>query len=138
MRFKRLQQDAKLPEVNLIPMLNVMMGVLAFFVTITMTLSAQLMLEMQLPSDADDVPPEALAAFPDPLIVELNRQEQLFIKDRPASLEQLQQEIQIYLQKNPKGSVFLKPDRQLSYETVMKILGEMKAVGRDRVSLAIE
>ena len=138
MRFKRLQQDAKLPEVNLIPMLNVMMGVLAFFVTITMTLSAQLMLEMQLPSDADDVPPEALAAFPDPLIVELNRQEQLFIKDRPASLEQLQQEIQIYLQKNPKGSVFLKPDRQLSYETVMKILGEMEAVGRDRVSLAIE
>ena len=138
MRFKRLQQDAKLPEVNLIPMLNVMMGVLAFFVTITMTLSAQLMLEMQLPSDADDVPPEALAAFPDPLIVEMNRQEQLFIKDRPASLEQLQQEIQIYLQKNPKGSVFLKPDRQLSYETVMKILGEMEAVGRDRVSLAIE
>lgn len=138
MRFKRLKQEAKLPEVNLIPMLNVMMGVLAFFVTITMTLSAQLMLEMQLPSDADDVPPEALAGFPDPLIVELTRQEQLLLDNRTVSMTQLQPAIQTYLQQNPKGSVFLKPDRQLSYEVVMKVLGEMKTVGRDRVSLAID
>ncbi|PSB68311.1 biopolymer transporter ExbD, partial [filamentous cyanobacterium CCP1] len=40
MRFKHRQQS-QLPEVNLIPMLNVMMGILAFFVMITMMLTTQ-------------------------------------------------------------------------------------------------
>jgi biopolymer transport protein ExbD len=47
MRFKQ-EQSSKLPQVDLIPMLNVMMGILAFFVMITMSLGSEQLIEVQL------------------------------------------------------------------------------------------
>ncbi len=134
MRFKQ-QTTAKLPEINLIPMLNVMMGILAFFVMITMTLTAQQSVDIQLPNP-DSADPSQNA--PDPVIVELNPQGQTVINDQTLSQAQLTQQIQLYLSQNPQGFVILKADRQLPYELVVQQLQEMRQIGGDRVSLAIE
>ena len=72
MRFKQ-RQSAKLPEVNLIPMLNLMMGILAFFVMITMTLSNEKLWQVQLPGQQAD-PAVADVTLPDSFIVELDAQ----------------------------------------------------------------
>jgi biopolymer transport protein ExbD len=42
------------------------------------------------------------------------------------------------LQKNPQGAVVLNADRKLPYEQVVQVLGKMRDIGGDRVSLAIE
>jgi biopolymer transport protein ExbD len=46
--------------------------------------------------------------------------------------------MQDYLQKNPNGAVVLNADRKLPYEQVVQLLGRMRDIGGDRVSLAIE
>jgi biopolymer transport protein ExbD len=46
--------------------------------------------------------------------------------------------MQAYLQQHPEGAVVLNADRKLPYEEVVKVLGKMRDIGGDRVSLAIE
>jgi biopolymer transport protein ExbD len=43
-----------------------------------------------------------------------------------------------YLSKNQLGSIVLKADRNLPYEQVVQVLGKMRDVGGDRVSLALD
>lgn len=135
MRFKR-QRTSHLPEVNLVPMLDVLMTVLTFFIIVSMTLTTQQGIDVQLPSRAENAPSPA-ADSPRPFVVRLSHQG-ITVDDRPISKAQLSQPIQDYLVQNPKGLVALVAAPDVPYEQVVELLGEMKAIGQDRVFLAIE
>lgn len=136
MRFKH-QQDAKLPQVDLIPMLNVMMGILAFFVMITMTLGSEQFIEVQLPAERpEDAPPSTLPT--DPFIVELVGENDITLNGDPVDPDGLRAEMQAYLDQDPGHVVFILPGQDLPYEVVMQFLGTMRDIGGDRVSLAID
>jgi biopolymer transport protein ExbD len=136
MRFKQ-EQNSKLPQVDLIPMLNVMMGILAFFVMITMTLGSEQFIEVQLPAEQEaEAEPPPLPA--DPFIVELVGENEVQLNGQPTDMVSLKVQMEAYLGRNPDNVVFLLPNQDLPYEQVMQFLGEMRAVGGDRVSLAIE
>ena len=128
--------NSQMPEINLVPMMDVLMTILTFFIIISMTLSPQQRaVNINLPSTnagANEL------KIPDPLVVSLTRQGQLAIADKPVTEAQLNQQMQAYLQTNSQGAVVLKADRQLPYEQVVQVLGKMRDVGGDRVSLAID
>ena len=134
MRFKN-RNEARLPEVNLIPMMDVLMTVLTFFIVISMTLTIEQGVEVELPNSSESA---AVAAGPDPLIVQLDPQGQLLVNNQPASKEQLSPQIQSYLGSNKEGFVVLQASPDLPYQDVVRLLGDLKEVGGDRVSLAIE
>ncbi|MBD1850866.1 biopolymer transporter ExbD [Leptolyngbya sp. FACHB-711] len=135
MRFKRKHRSGSLPEVNLVPMLDVLMTVLTFFIIVSMTLATQQGVQVQLPSNQPATPAEPQ---PEPLIVQMQAENQLLLNNQPIAKAELLPNIQAYLEKTPKGAIVLQADQKLSYEQVIQILGEMKDVGGDRVSLAIE
>jgi Biopolymer transport protein len=69
MRTRTQKNYGEIPEINLIPMMNVMMGILAFFVMITATLRNLQAVDVSIPSSkASPSPHEVL---PEPMIVEL-------------------------------------------------------------------
>jgi len=119
-------------------MLNVMMGILAFFVMITMTLSQQKSLEIQLPQKAGNQQEIELSDLKNQFVVDLDAQGQASQDQEPMASEVLQTQIRQYLQDNPQGNVYLKPSPKLSYETMIQKLEQMRAVGGDRVSLIVE
>lgn len=135
MRFKAKQQGSQMPELNLVPMMDVIMTILTFFIIVSMTLTSQRSVNVTLPSaeaGADEI------KAPDPLVVGLNTQGQILLQDKPATEAQLSTQMQAYLAQNPKGAVILNADRKVPYEQVAKLLGVMRDVGGDRVSLAID
>ncbi len=70
MNFKTQQKSSsQVPEINLVPMMDVLMTILTFFIIISMTLSSQQRaLNVTLPStDGEGVSLDA----PDPLVVSL-------------------------------------------------------------------
>jgi biopolymer transport protein ExbD len=136
MRFKHRVQSGKMPEVNLIPMLNVMMGILAFFVMITMMLTNEQGVEVQLPAGENAPPPED--APPPVLVVELNAQGQFFVEEEPFEQQQLESQLRFFLRQDEEAFVVLQADETLPYERVLQTLAELKAIGGDRVSLGIE
>jgi biopolymer transport protein ExbD len=135
MRFKQGKHSSQLPEMNLVPMLDVLMTVLTFFIIVSMTLAIDKSVEVPLPSQASPSP--SAQKEPDPLVVELSKQG-IKIKDQPVPQPQLLPQIKSYLAQTPKGIVVLQADLQVPYEQVIQLLGEMRTVGGDRVSLAID
>ncbi len=123
-----------MPEVNLVPMMDVIMTILTFFIIISMTLSDFQSVNVSLPN-TDKSSKEKL---PDPLIVAMNKQGQMSLRNQPVTQDQLAQQVVTYLQKNPKGAVVLRADKQLTYEKVVQVFSAVQQVGGDRVSLAVE
>lgn len=136
MRFKSKHQGSQLPELNLVLMMDVIMTIMTFFIVVSMTLSSNPQgVDVTLPSADTGVTEQNT---PDPLIVGLNQQGEIWLGNKPVNEAQLAEQMQSYLVQNPKGAVLLKAERKLPYEQVVKVLGKMRDVGGDRVSLAIE
>lgn len=133
-RFRASQ--SQMPEINLVPMMDVLMTILTFFIIISMTLTAQQQsVNIDLPSTnagANEL------KTPDPLIVGLTNRGTLEVANKPVTEAQLSRQMQAYLQTNPNGAVVLQADKKLPYEQVVQVLGKMRDVGGDRVSLAID
>lgn len=136
MRLKKGKDSNQLPEMNLVPMLDVLMTVLTFFIIISMTLAVDKTMEVQLPTNAAPAasPPQP---EPDPLVVEMTKQG-LTVKEQPITPPQLAPQVKTYLAQNPKGIAVLRADPRVPYEQVIRVLGEMQSVGGDRVSLALD
>ena len=143
MRFKNRHQDSRIPQVNLVPMMDVLMTVLTFFIIISMTLTGRQLLDINLPRSATNADSQAQSGNPGtdrptPLIVGLNLQGELILDSQPASVEQLSQRLQEHLAQHPNGILVLKADRELPYEKVAQMLDILRDIGGDRVSLAVE
>jgi biopolymer transport protein ExbD len=140
MRFRAQQQrQNSMPEVNLVPMMDVIMTILTFFIILTMTMSNFQSVDIRLPGRGDSKSAGAGGDKPtEPLIIGLNIQGQLSSKQTgPIDRSQLTQQIQAYLQKAPEGVVILNADKDVPYEQVVQVLSVMRDVGGGRVSLAI-
>ncbi|MBW4471784.1 MAG: biopolymer transporter ExbD [Stenomitos rutilans HA7619-LM2] len=135
MKFKAQQQGSQMPEPNLVPMMDVILTVLTFFIIVSMTLTSFQAVDVPLPSTDKGVSKEKPI---EPIIIAMNRQGQVLMNNTPVSDTQLAQLIVTYLQKNPKGTVVLKADKGVTYEKVVQVLGTLRDIGGDRVSLAIE
>ena len=136
MRFKSQHKTSQMPELNLVPMMDVIMTILIFFIIVSMTLTnRQNAINVTLPSAGKGL---SAQKTPDPLVVSLKEQGQLFLGNQPISEAQLSEPMQAYLQQHPQGAVVLNADRKLPYEQVVQLLGRMRDIGGDRVSLAIE
>ncbi len=136
MRFRE-NRDTPPPQVDLIPMLTVMMGVLAFFVVVTLTLGNEQLIDMKLPAaQQEDAPPPQLTTKP--FLVSLEPNGAILLNNQPIDKEALKAQMETYLGQRADHTVYLLPNRELPYEEVAQFLGEMREIGGDRVSLAIE
>jgi biopolymer transport protein ExbD len=135
MRLKNQHKRNEMPELNLVPMMDVVMTILIFFVLVSMSLSNFQAVDVSLPSSekgsSGNVPVE-------PLVVGVDRQGQMIINSVVVNESQMGQQVVTFLQQNPKGTVVLKADKALSYDQVVKAIGVLRDVGGDRVSLAVE
>lgn len=135
MKSKARQRSSSMPEINLVPMMDVIMTILTFFIILSMTLTDFQSVDISLPNSQSGASQEEP---PDPLVVGLNQQGQILLDGTPTDRDRLSQQISTYLQQNPKGTVVLKADKDLAYQRVMQVLGTLKELGGERVSLAIE
>ncbi|MBE9059642.1 biopolymer transporter ExbD [cf. Phormidesmis sp. LEGE 11477] len=136
MRFRHTE-DNGIPTIDLIPMLTVMMGVLAFFVVVSVSLGSEELIQVDLPPEQTEETPNDTDSVQDPFVVEMDETGQRLLNGNPIEPETLAIEIESYLAQNADSIVYLIPSRQLPYEQVVQFLGDMRAVGGERVSLAL-
>ena len=137
MRFSHRNSVSKIPEVNLVPMMDVLMTVLTFFIIISMTLTSQDIVSVDLP-ETDQPSTGSGDAVVDPFVIGLNREGEILLAERPIAIAELTAEVGRYLSDNPDGTVRIKADRTLQYDEVATLLSTLQEIGGNRVSLAIE
>jgi biopolymer transport protein ExbD len=138
MRFKHKSRGSQIVQVNLVPLIDILATVLIFFVVISMTLTSQqsgINIELPTTSKSSGVAQEE---SPEPLVVGLSKKGEVLVENKAVSQAELAVKIQTYLQEKPEGAIILKADKQIAYEQVIKLLANMKEIGGDRVSLAID
>ena len=139
MRTRR-RRPTRIPEVNLVPMMDVLMTVLIFFVLISMGLTGVQISGVRLPQSvvgADEAVTDKSAEV-QPLVIGLTADKTLVLAGEPTDLASLGPAIQAYFAENPDGSLMLKADRALPYDDIAALLSELRTLGGRRVSLAVE
>ena len=138
MRSRRTFQS-KIPEVNLVPMMDVLMTVLTFFIIISMTLTGRQLIGIDIPDSVEGTDEaETEAETVGALIVGLNADGEIIFEDQKVDFRQLTQRIRTYFSENPNGRLVLKADRELPYSEVANFLTDLRDIGSNRVSLAVE
>lgn len=136
----RHRRDSRVPEVNLVPMMDVLMTVLIFFVIISMGLTGVQINGVTLPrsvNSADEVISET-DDDAEPLTIGLTNGKELILEGEPIEISELAPVVQAYFTDNPNGSLMLKADRNLPYDDIAELLSELRKIGGRRVSLAVE
>jgi biopolymer transport protein ExbD len=118
----------------------VLMAILTFFIVISMTLTTgQNTIGVNLPQTENGTKTNTKnSKEPEPLIVGMNQQGQILIQSKPIENAQLEAQLKAYFQKSPQGLVVLQADKTLTYEKLAQVLGRIRAIGGDRVALAID
>lgn len=137
MRRKFGQQNggSQMPEVNLVPMMDVVMTILTFFIIVSMTLTSyQSSLNVQLPSTDKKVDNEKPT---DPLILQLAADGRLVIEGSPVESTNLGARLTDYFGRNPEGLVVLQADKKMPYDKIEKVLRDIRAANVYKVALQL-
>lgn len=129
---------SKVPEVNLVPMMDVLMTVLTFFVIISMDLNGIRVLGLNLPQGVVAGTDAAAVQRAKPLVLGLTVEGQTVIAGEPVDAEQMAEAIRTYFAEHPDGSLMLQADRDLPYREVSQLLAKLRRTGGKRVHLAVE
>ena len=140
MRFKN-HVRSDIPEVNVLPMLNLLMGVLAFFVVVSLSLSGSQVAGVKVPKSEEAGGSnvfEGESSKVRPLSVGLSNSGEVFLEGEKIELAALAPAINQYFEENPTGSVILQADEELEFEKIKVVMSALKDVGSDRIGLAFE
>jgi biopolymer transport protein ExbD len=134
MAMRRKPTTVKLPQVNLIPMLDVLMSVLTFFVIITMSFSGPVIQDVQTPqaSHSDGEP-----VTHGPLVLGVNARGEMIYDGKPITADSLKETVRQYLAQNPQGQIIFKADRRLPYRQIATVLAHLADAGGDQISFTI-
>jgi biopolymer transport protein ExbD len=134
-KFGQQHGSSQMPEVNLVPMMDVVMTILTFFIIVSMTLTSyQSSLNVQLPSTdkkVDNAKPT------DPLILQLAADGKLVIEGSPVEPTNLGARLTDYFGRNPEGLVVLQADKKMPYDKIEKVLRDIRAANVYKVALQL-
>ena len=131
-RLERRPEAQPMSEINVTPLVDVMLVLLVIFMLTAPLLTSAVRLE--LPSA--DVPPAA--ATPAPLTLALDAQGALFLNDRPMSPEQLRVRLQDVARLNPETELQLRADQALAYGKVVEVMALAQKAGLSRIGFVAQ
>ena len=133
MRIRDFRADDE-PEINLVPLIDVILILIIFFV-VTTTFDARSVLKLQLPQ-ANGEPSEASAKA---LSVLVNAEGRYFVQDREAlrtDLESLKRTIVEVAGEDRKRPVLLRADARTPHQSVVTALDAVGQLGFRQISIA--
>jgi biopolymer transport protein TolR len=128
-RFERRRSSRPICEINVTPMVDVMLVMLVIFM-----ITAPLMttgVEVDLPKTKAAV----LQEQDQPIAVTVDRQGRIFVRDREVALTDLASQVMVVARNNPDTRVFVRGDQAIRYGNVMTVIGTLHSAGLRKVAL---
>jgi biopolymer transport protein TolR len=128
----RNQRYRPMSEINVTPMVDVMLVLLVIFMV------AAPLLTVGVPVDLPQTQAPAINQPQEPLVITVNASGQMFLQNDSIADDQLIPRLQAITKANPNADIYVRGDRQINYGRVMQIMGMVSAAGFDKVSLITE
>src|SRR6185369_14311691 len=131
---RRHRRRPVMSEINVTPMVDVMLVLLIIFMV-----SAPL-LTVGVPLDLPQTQAKSLDQDKNPLTLSVNVKGQVFLNDTEINLDELVPKLKAIT--DARGGlderIFVRGDKKVDYGTVMKVMGRLSAAGYRRVALVTE
>jgi biopolymer transport protein TolR len=131
---RRGRRKAVMAEINVTPMVDVMLVLLIIFMV-----SAPL-LTVGVPLDLPQTQAKSLDQDKNPLSLSVNVKGQVFLNDAEIALDDLVPKLKAITDARggPDERIFVRGDKKVDYGTVMRVMGRLSAAGFRRVALVTE
>ena len=131
---RRGRRKAVMAEINVTPMVDVMLVLLIIFMV-----SAPL-LTVGVPLDLPQTQAKSLDQDKNPLTLSVNVKGQVFVNDAEVALDDLVAKLKAITDARggPEERILVRGDKKIDYGTVMKVMGRLSAAGFRRVSLVTD
>jgi biopolymer transport protein ExbD len=119
------------PQINIVPMIDVIFAILAFFIMSTLFLTRQEGLLVNLPTAQTATPQKSSRAT-----VTIDRQGQLFLNREAIALEQLEMAL---TKQRPPGqdlTVVLNADGAVTHDRVIAVMDELRKIPGTRLAMS--
>jgi biopolymer transport protein TolR len=133
--FGRLERNAgsrPMSDINMTPLIDVMLVLLVIFMITAPLMTSSLKLE--LPKTEGARPSDA----PLFIAVAINQQGQLYLGDEAVSAEQLMQRAREAARRDPQTEVQLRADSRVPYGRVAELIGLVQDAGLSRIGFVTE
>ncbi len=131
---RRRRRKPVMSEINVTPMVDVMLVLLIIFMV-----SAPL-LTVGVPLDLPQTQAKGLDQDKEPLTISVDTQGKVFLQDSEISVDDLVPKLKAVTE--ARGGlderIFVRGDRRVDYGTVMRVMGRLSAAGFRRVALVTE
>jgi biopolymer transport protein TolR len=123
------RQTRAMSEINVTPMVDVMLVLLIIFMVTAPLLTSGV--EVDLPEATS----AAIKGEDEPLAVSVNAQGSIFVQDTEVTLETLAARLAAVSDRNEDLRIFVRGDRAIDYGRVMQVVGAINAAGYRKVAL---
>ncbi len=119
-------------DINVTPFVDVMLVLLIIFmVTAPMMMQG---VEVNLPKTTT----KSIKTREDPLILSVNKAQEIFIENRRIKLEDLEPKVKSIFKYRRDKEILLRADREVPYGFVIKVISRVKRAGIDKLGMITE
>jgi biopolymer transport protein TolR len=119
-------------EINVTPMVDVMLVLLVIFMITAPLLTAGI------PVNLPQTKADALSEPTEPLVVTVNGEGKIYLQETEVPLESLVARLQAITQNKPDTKIYVRGDKAINYGRVMEVMGLVKSAGFAQVALIVE
>jgi biopolymer transport protein TolR len=131
---RRRRRHAVMSEINVTPMVDVMLVLLIIFMV------AAPLLTVGVPIDLPQTQAKGMDQDKEPLVVSINDQGEIFLGETKLTADEVVPKLKALTE--TRGGlderIFVRGDRKINYGTVMQVMGRLSAAGFKRVALITE
>lgn len=123
--------DVDKPRIEIIPMIDIMMFLLVFFIVITLRMIQGTGIQLDLPSSktTQDLKPTQIT-------IGVQKDGTMYIEGQPYSAEGLKAKLEEAKKSSDKLAVILAGDKELTYQNTLKVMDVARSAGISQVGLA--
>ena len=123
--------DVDKPRIEIIPMIDIMMFLLVFFIVITLRMIQGTGIQLDLPSSktTQDLKPTQIT-------IGVQKDGTMYIDGQPYSAEAMKAKLEEAKKSSDKLAVILAGDKELTYQNTLKVMDVARSAGISQVGLA--
>lgn len=131
-RLERTQGSQPMSEINVTPLVDVMLVLLVIFILTAPLLASSIKLDLP---KTDAAKPTDAPKF---VTLVLDKAGQVFLNDKPVALEQLRGSLTETAAQNPDTEVQLRADETVPYGKVVEVMGVAQKAGLSRIGFVAD
>ena len=131
-RLERTQGEPPMSEINVTPLVDVMLVLVVIFIITAPLLASSIRLDLPRAEGTQSGDPPRFVTLV------LDKAGQLFLNDKPVAPAQLAEQLAATAKENPETEIQLRADRAVPYGRVIEVMGVAHKAGLSRIGFVAE